>query len=138
MPAIAFSPPQYQHFTKPIIGTFWVSNPTYYFLEIGRNYVSIIITIISNISVCHGVNKKAPPVVSPTLLPYWVFIRLVSCFTRNTLSTFFCSDQIIAKKKKFIFKAKQIFSFNFLVDGFSFSAFCVCFLVGFTVLPSWN
>ena len=69
----------------------------FFFLEIGRNYVSIIITIISNITVCHGVNKKTPPIVSPTSFPYQVFTRLVCCFTRNTLSTFFCSDQIIAK-----------------------------------------
>ena len=71
------------------------------FLEIGRNYVSIIITIISNITVCHGVNKKTLPIVSPTPFPYQVFTRLVCCFTRNTLSTFFCSDQIIAKNNAF-------------------------------------
>ena len=29
---------------------FWVTNPTYGFLEIGRNYVSITITIVSNIT----------------------------------------------------------------------------------------
>ena len=46
----------------------------------GRNYVSITITIISNITVLvshnvicfgamsYGVNKKAPPIVSPPLL----------------------------------------------------------------------
>ena len=49
------------------------------FLEIGRNYVSIIITTISNITVLvsqnvicfeyfmptsHGVNKKAPPALT--------------------------------------------------------------------------
>ena len=66
--------------------------------NIGRNYVSIIITIISNITVCHGVNKKAPAIVSPTTFPYKVLTRLVCCFTRNILSTFFCSDQIIGKK----------------------------------------
>ena len=46
------------------------------FLEIGKNHVSIIITIISNITllvlhnvICfamsHGVNKKAPPIATP-------------------------------------------------------------------------
>ena len=67
-----------------------------------RNYVPIIITNINNVTVCHGVNKKAPPVVSSTPLPYQVFTRLVCCFTRNTLSTFFCSDQIIAKNNAFL------------------------------------
>ena len=54
--------------------------PLNIFLEIGRNYVSVIITIINNITVLvshyvicfgyfismsHGVNKKTPPIVSP-------------------------------------------------------------------------
>ena len=48
--------------------------------------MSIIITIISNITVCHVVNKKAPPIVSPNPLLYQVFTRFVCCFTRNTFS----------------------------------------------------
>ena len=55
--------------------------PLNFVLEIDRNYVSIIITIISNITVLvshnaicfgyfirisHDVNKKAPLIVSPT------------------------------------------------------------------------
>ena len=86
--------------------------PLNFYLEIGRNYVSIITTIISNIivlvshnAICfgyfipmnHAVSKKAPPIVSPTLLPYQAFTRFAYCFTRNNLSIFFCSDQIIAK-----------------------------------------
>ena len=71
--------------------------PLNFFLEIGRNYVSIIITTIGNITVCHGVNKNAPPVISPTPLPYQVFTRLVCCFTRNIYHLFFCSGQIISK-----------------------------------------
>ena len=87
-----------------------------YFLEKGRNYVSFIITIVSNItlllshtviffryfiSLSHGVNKKAPP--SAPLLPslYHVFTRYVYCFTVNTLPTLFCSKQIIAKDNAF-------------------------------------
>ena len=92
---------------------FWVSSPTcFVFLEIGRNYVPVIIAIISNITllvshnvICfgyympmsHGMIKKAPPTVSHTPPPYQVFTNIVCCFARNTLSTFLCSDQIIAK-----------------------------------------
>ena len=98
--------------------------PLNFVLEIGRNYVSIIITIVSNITVLvsrnaisfgyfiprsHGVNKKAPPIVSPTLLPYQVFTRFACCFTRNSLSILFFSDQIIAKNDAY--KVKQFFSF---------------------------
>ena len=89
---------------------FWLVIPLNFYLEIGRNYVSIIITIISNITVLvsdngicfeyfirtsHVVNKKAPPIVYPTHLPYQVFTRFACCFTRNSLSVFFCSVQII-------------------------------------------
>ena len=78
----------------------------------GRNYMSIIITIVSNITVLvshiiffgffmptsHGVNKKTPSSAYPTSIsPYQVFIRFV-CFTRNTLSTFFCCDQVICER----------------------------------------
>ena len=95
---------------------FWVSNPTNFFLEIGRNYVSIMITIISNINVLvshnvtcfgyfmpvsHGFIKKAPPIVSVTPPPHQIFTRFVCCFTRNTLTTLFCSDEIIAKNNTF-------------------------------------
>ena len=63
-----------------------------FFLETGRNYESILITIISNITVLvshnvicfgyffptsHGVSKKAPPNVSPTPFPDQVFTRFV-------------------------------------------------------------
>ena len=98
--------------------------PLNFFFEIGRNSVSIIITIISNATVwvshngicfgyfmptSHGVNKKATPIFSPTLLPYQVFTRFACCFVRNSLSIFFCSDQIITKNNTH--KAKQFFSF---------------------------
>ena len=113
--------------------------------------MSIITTIIGNITVSWSQSLFPPPLsltrfspvlsvvlqeilyqssfVFPTPLPYQVFTRLVCCFTRYTLSTFFCSDQIIAKNNGF-FKVKQFFSFNLLLTGFGFSAFCVCFLVG--------
>ena len=42
---------QSQTFPNLLIGIFWVSNPTQLFFEIRRNYVSIIVTIISNITV---------------------------------------------------------------------------------------
>ena len=87
-------------------------------MEIGRNYMSIINIIISNITVLvshkviyfgyfiptsHGVNKKAPPIVSSTTpLPYHVLTRFACYFTRDSLSTFFCSDRIIAKNNAFL------------------------------------
>ena len=76
--------------------------PRNFFLETGRNYVSIIITIISNIIVCHGVKKKAPSIASPTSLPYLVFNGFVCCFTKNTLSIFLCFDQINTKNNAFL------------------------------------
>ena len=78
--------------------------------------MSIIITITSNITVLvlynvigfgyfipmsHVDNKKAPRIVSNTRSPYQAFTRFVCCFTRNALSTFFFSDQIIAKNNAF-------------------------------------
>ena len=89
-----------------------------FFLEIGRNYImsimSIIITIVSNVTVLvsqniiffgfsmpmsHGVNNKTPPSVSPHLpLPYQVFARFVYCFTRNVWSTFNSCDQVICER----------------------------------------
>ena len=104
--------------------------------------MSIIITIISNITVLvshsaiccgyfmptnHGISSKASLIVSPTLLPYEVVTRFACCFTRNSLSILFCPDQAIAKINVVL---KQIFSFNLLVAGFGFDAFCVCFSVG--------
>ena len=50
----------------------------------------------------HGVNKKALPIVSPTRPSYQVFIRFVCCFSRNTLSNLFCSDQTIGKNNTFL------------------------------------
>ena len=67
--------------------------PLNFVLEIDRNYVSIIITIISNITVLvshnviwfecfmpmsHSINKKAPPILSPTPPLYQVFTRFVA------------------------------------------------------------
>ena len=45
-----FLTPEFQIFTNLLIGFFGVSNPTYFF-EFGRNYVPIIVNIISNNSV---------------------------------------------------------------------------------------
>ena len=51
--------PQFENFAIPLITHsthgfffFWggVTNPAYVFLEIGRNYVSVTVTIISNIT----------------------------------------------------------------------------------------
>ena len=77
IPAIPFSPHNFKILPTCQMEFLWVCN---IFLEIGRNYVSVIITIISSITVLvlhyvicfgyfismsHGVNKKAPPIVSP-------------------------------------------------------------------------
>ena len=69
-----------------------------------------------------GVNKKAPPIVSPNPLPYQVFTRLVCCFTRNILSTFFCSDQIIAKNNAFL-KLNNLFLSRYCWPVFIFLLF---------------
>ena len=45
-----FLTPQFQTFTNLLNGIFGVSNPTYFY-EIGRNYVFIIVNIISNYTV---------------------------------------------------------------------------------------
>ena len=67
----------YQHATW----NFWVSNPSQLFLEIGRNYVSVIVTIISNITelVSHNViwDTKTnflsfPPLHVITFQKFWV------------------------------------------------------------------
>ena len=90
VPAIDFSPHNFKILPTCHMEFFWVINPNQFFLETGRNYVSIIITIISNITVLvsnsvfcfgcfmpmsHGVNKKAPPIVSP---PPLLFTRFSS------------------------------------------------------------
>ena len=63
----------------------------------------------------------------PTPLPYQVFIRFVYCFTRNTLSNFFCSYQIIAKIMHF--QSKINFFFRLIAGRFWFCCcVCMCFL----------
>ena len=102
---------QFKNFTNHSHEIFLVGCSPWFFFE-DRNYVSIIITIISNITVSvyhniiclryfmpmtHVVNEKALLIVSispPTFSSYKTFTRFVCCFTRNTLSNFFCSDQV--------------------------------------------
>ena len=43
--------PQFQTFTNLLIGIFRVSNSTYFFFQRRRNYVSVIVNIVSNNSV---------------------------------------------------------------------------------------
>ena len=55
-------------------------------------------------------NEKTPPSASLHLSSHCqVFTRSVCCVTRNTLSTFFCSGQIIANDNAFS-------NFSFLVS----------------------
>ena len=117
------------------------------FLEISKNYVSIIIIVISNITVSashnvicfgyfmpmsHGVNKKSPTIASLHFPTNQVFTRFVCCFTRNTLWTFFYSALTDYCKKECIFKVKQIFSFNLLLVSFDFAVLCMFFLGHFS------
>ena len=95
---LGFLTPQFQNFTNLShhhgIFSDWLPNPTYLFIylfifEICRNYMSIIITIASNITVLmshniilfgffmpvsHGVNKKTPSSVSPHLPDLFVVL----------------------------------------------------------------
>ena len=50
-PCCGFLTPQYQTVTNPLHGISWIDYPTEFFLEIGRNYVSVIITILDNTTV---------------------------------------------------------------------------------------
>ena len=90
-------------------------------LEKGRNYVSIIIAIVSNITVLlshniicsgcfmrmsHGINKKASPIASPTTF----------LLTRFSPSLFLVLQEIFTVKKKFS---------NSLLVGLDFAVSCV-------------
>ena len=59
-----------------------------------------------------------------TSLLYQVFTRFV-CFTGNTLSTFSCSDQIVAKINVF---SKTIFFFQLIAGQFWFCCFVYMFI----------
>ena len=84
----------------------------------GRNYVLIIITIIiSNITVCHGVSKKAPPIVS-RFSP-----GLFAVLQEMLYQPSFALIRLLQK----IIQIKQSFSFNLLLAGFAFSAFVYVF-----------
>ena len=114
--------------------------PLNFFLAVGRNYLSIAITNISNaaalvshniicfgcfMTMSHNVNKKATPIVSPHPSPLSGFHQV--CFTRNTLSNFFCSYQIIAKIMHF--QSKINFFFRLIAGRFWFCCcVCMCFL----------
>ena len=136
-PSYCFLIPQFQNFINLAHEFFLFQYSYLIFLQIGRNYVSIIITVISNISVLvshnaicsgcfmplsHGVNKKALPVVSPPPSPYQVFTRLFCCYTSNTLSIF-CHDQIVAKSNSF---SKQT---NFFLPAYCWLVLILLFCV---------
>ena len=86
IPAIVFSPANFKILPTHHMEVFWVSNPNW-FLKKGRNYVPIIFTIISNITVLvsdnvirlgyfmpmsNGINKKTP-IFFPTPSTYQIF-----------------------------------------------------------------
>ena len=119
---------------------FWVSNPTLIFFEIDRNYVSIIITIISNITVLvphtvicfghfmpmsHGVSKKVPPIVSPLSLPRTRFSLGVFVVLQAILyQPFFALIRLL--QKMMYFQSEKFFSCNVLLVGFNFAVLCIC------------
>ena len=101
--------------------------------------MSIIITITSNIAVLvshsvicfgyfmpmsHGVNKKAPPIVSrhPSPLPGFLQVCLLF-YNKNFLNLL--SLWLDYCKKQCIFKVKQIFSSNLFLVGFDFAVLCI-------------
>ena len=98
--------------------------------------MSIIITITSNITVCQGVNYMAFPLAPPPPIrfsPGLLFVVLQEILYQLSFA------MIRLLQKKCIFKIKQSFSFNLLLAGFGFSAFCVAMFLSqrfFTVLPS--
>ena len=120
---------------------FGVSNPSKFFLEIGRNYVSIIITIIINITVLvshnvicfgcfmrksHSANRNVPPVVSPLHpSPLKGFQKVCLLFYKQYFINIFSlwSDYC---KKLCIFKVKQIFSFKLLLVSLHFAVLVIC------------
>ena len=120
-------------------------------MEIGRNYAPIIIMFTVPVShnvlcfgyfifISHGIKKKASTVVSPptTHSSYQIFIKLVCCFARITLSTLFLLWSIRLLQKIMIFQIKAIFFFQLIAGLFRFCCF-ICFLgCFFTVLTSWN
>ena len=107
-------------------------------METARNYVSIIITIISNITVLvlhnvicfgyfiamsYGVNKKAPPIISSH--PFWP--GLFFCFTGHALWTVFALIRLLQKIMHF--ESKTNFFFQLIAGQFWFCCFVyMCFL----------
>ena len=142
IPAIAFSPRNFKSLSICHMEFFGVSNLTYIFLEIGRNCVPIVITVISNVTVLvshsviyfgyfipmgHGVNKKVALIVSTTSPPYQVFTWFVYCFTRNTLSTFSCSDYCVISVRHW----KSTFDFTEIVNNCRLKRGTTCQIVRF-------
>ena len=140
---------------------FWVSSlnlSSQLVISVSNPNVSIITTNVSNIAVLlshnvtcfayfmtmsHGINKKAPTIVShqppPPAPPlYQVLIRFVCCFTRNILWTQFGSAKIIAKIMHF--QSKTNFLIQLIAGQFWFCCFVYMFFLGrfFTALLSWN
>ena len=131
---LGFLSPQFQNFTKLShhhgIFSDWLPNPTYlffiYFLiylfifEICRNYMSIIITIVSNITVSvsrniiffgffmpmsHGVNKKTPSSVSPHLPGLFVVLQEILYQPSFAVIKLFAKDNAFSKKIRFFLLA---------------------------------
>ena len=128
IPAIVFSPHNFKILRTCYMELFWVSN-----LEIGRNYASIIIMFTVPVShnvlcfgyfipISHGIKKKTSTVVSPptTHPSYQIFIKLVCCFARITLSTLFLLWSIRLLQKIMIFQIKAIFFFQLIAGLFRF------------------
>ena len=69
----------------------------------------------------HVVNKTLPSISSTPPFPYHLFTRFLCCCTIKTLSSLFCSDQIIAKENAF--SKENEFIFQLTADRFPFRYF---------------
>ena len=73
----------------------------------------------------HGVNKKAPTIVSLHPSPLLGFHQCLFVVLQAVLyQPSFALIRLL--QKKCIFKIKQIFSFNFLLVGFDFAVLRIC------------
>ena len=124
-------------------------------MKIGRNYVSIVVTIISNITVLvpdnficfgyfmplsHDVNKKAPTIffLQPSPLPGFHQVCLL-IYKKYFINPFLLwSNKLLQKIMLFQNKAK--FFFQLTASRFSFWCFVYMYFLGhfFTALSSWN
>ena len=161
IPTMAFWSYNFKIFTGLLHQLFRNDNFSFYFLciflEIGRNYImsimSIIITIVSNntvfvsqnnifsvffMAMSHSVIKKAPPSASPTSISPitfspGLFVALQEMFHQPSIAVtwLFAKDNAFSKEIIFFLLA---YFWSVLMLLFCF----ICFTLFSTVLPLWN